>query len=313
MRITILDDYQSVALSSADWGPLADIYELDVATEHLAGDDLIARLASTRVVVAMRERTPFTRETLEQLPELKLIVTTGMGNASIDIEAARDLGIAVSGTGGAPGAMPELVFGMLVSLGRHFVQENAAVHAGGWQHTIGPGLHGSTLGIVGLGRLGSQVAAIANVFGMHVIAWSPNLTPERAAAAGARAVGKRELFTASDFVTIHMPLADATRDIVGAEELGWMPPHAFLLNTSRGPLVTEAALIEALRENRIAGAGLDVYDVEPLPVDHPLRSVPNALLLPHIGYVTESTYAVFYADAVADIVAFDSGESLRIL
>jgi phosphoglycerate dehydrogenase-like enzyme len=313
MRITILDDYQSVALSSADWTPLTATCEVDVATEHLAGDDLITRLASSRVVVAMRERTPFTRETLERLPELELLVTTGMGNASIDIEAAHDLGITVCGTGGAPGAMPELVFGMLISLGRHFVAEDAAVHAGGWQHTIGPGLHGSTLGIVGLGRLGSQVATIANAFGMHVIAWSPNLTPERAAAVGARAVGKRELFTASDFVTIHMPLADATRDIVGAEEIGWMPPHAFLLNTSRGPLVTETALIEALRENRIAGAGLDVYDVEPLPVDHPLRSLENALLLPHIGYVTESTYAVFYADAVADIVAFDAGEPLRIL
>jgi phosphoglycerate dehydrogenase-like enzyme len=314
MRITILDDYQNVALRIADWSRLTDRYEIDAVTEHIAdADQLVARLASSRVVVAMRERTAFPREILERLPDLKLLISTGMHNVAIDVDAARELGIVVSGTGGSEGAVPELVFGMMIALGRGFVAEDAAVHAGGWQHTIGPGLYGSTLGIVGLGRLGSQVATLARAFGMHVLAWSPNLTQERADQYGARSVGKRELFTASDFVTVHMPPAPGTIGIVGAEELGWMPPHAYLINTSRGPLVTEVALVDSLGQKRIAGAGLDVYDEEPLPADHPLRGLPNALLLPHIGYVTESAYAVFYADAIEDITSFEAGTPIRLM
>ncbi|MDQ1564279.1 MAG: hypothetical protein QOI14_1230 [Actinomycetota bacterium] len=314
MRITILDDYQNTALRIADWSSLTGRYEIETLPEHIADtNELVARLASSRVVVAMRERTAFPREVLERLPELKLLVSTGMHNVVIDVDAARELGIVVSGTGGSEGAVPELVFGMMIALGRGFVAEDNAVHAGGWQHTIGPGLHGSTLGIVGLGRLGSQVATLARAFGMHVIAWSPNLTQDRADQFGARAVGKRELFTASDFVTVHMPQAPGTLDIIGAEELGWMPPHAYLINTSRGPLVTETALVEVLRAGRIAGAGLDVYDQEPLPLDHPLRGLKNALLLPHIGYVTESAYAVFYADAIEDITSFEAGTPIRLM
>jgi phosphoglycerate dehydrogenase-like enzyme len=209
--------------------------------------------------------------------------------------------------------MPELTIGMIIALTRNFAKEDAAVRAGGWQHTIGPGLSGSTLGVVGLGRLGTPVAALAQAFGMKVIAWSPHLSAERAAEHGVRAVTKAELFSQSDVITVHVPLADGTRGMVGADDLALMKPTAYLVNTSRGPIVDQAALVEALRQNRIAGAGLDVYDTEPLPLDDPLRSLPNTLLLPHIGYVTTDAYRVFYRDAVEDIVAFDAGAPVRVL
>jgi phosphoglycerate dehydrogenase-like enzyme len=311
-RITILDDHQDVARTSADWSAVTD--DLDVVTEHLADvDELVARLADSEVVVAMRERTPIPASTLARLPNLQLLVTTGMRNASIDVAAAREQGITVCGTGGAGNAMPELVIGMLIALSRHFVEEDRAVRAGGWQHTIGPGLSGRTLGLVGLGRLGTAVAGLGQAFGMQVIAWSPHLTPERAAEAGVRAVGKRELFETADFVSVHLVLSATTRGLVGADELGAMKPTAFLLNTSRGPIVDEAALLDVLDRQAIAGAGLDVYDTEPLPVDHPLRSAANTLLLPHIGYVTTEAYQAFYADAVEDIVAFRAGRPIRQL
>jgi phosphoglycerate dehydrogenase-like enzyme len=313
-RITILDDYQNAALSSADWAPLASEYTIDVVREHIAdADELVARLDGSRVIVAMRERTAFPREVLERLPALRLLVSTGMKNPGIDVAAASEFGITVSGTEGSWGTVAELVFGMMISLGRHMGQEDAAVRAGRWQHTLGRGLAGSTLGILGLGRLGGEVAAIAPAFGLDVIAWSPHLTQERADEHGARAVGERELYSASDFLTIHLPLAKGTRGLVGREQLGWMSPRSYLINTSRGPIVDEAALVEALRADRIAGAGLDVYDEEPLPIEHPLRSLPNTLLLPHIGYVTEQTYEVFYAQAVEDIQAYDAGAPLRLL
>ncbi|HEY4267382.1 MAG TPA: D-2-hydroxyacid dehydrogenase family protein [Galbitalea sp.] len=313
-RISILDDYQNAALGAADWAPLAAEYTIDVVREHIGdADRLVARLDGSRVIVAMRERTAFPREVLERLPSLRLLISTGMKNPGIDLAAAAELGITVSGTEGSWGTVTELVFGMMISLGRHLVDEDAAVHAGGWQHTLGRGLAGSTLGILGLGRLGGEVAAIAPAFGMDVIAWSPHLTQERADEHGARAVGERELYSASDFLTIHLPLARGTRGLVGREQLGWMSPRSYLINTSRGPIVDEAALIEALRADRIAGAGLDVFDLEPLPVEHPLRSLPNALLTPHLGYVTEQTYEVFYSQAVEDILGFDAGEPLRLL
>jgi len=313
-RITILDDYQDAALGSADWAPLLNSYEIDVVREHIADpDDLVARLESSRVIVAMRERTAFPHEVLERLPQLRLLVTTGMKNPGIDRAAASQQGITVCGTDGSWGTVTELVFGMMIALGRHIIEEDRAVHEGGWQHTLGRGLAGSTLGILGLGRLGGEVADIAPAFGMEVIAWSPHLTQERADAHGARAVGERELYSASDFLTIHLPLAKGTRGLVGREQLGWMAPRSYLVNTSRGPIVDEEALIETLRAGRIAGAALDVFDQEPLPVEHPLRSLPGVLLTPHIGYVTEQTYEVFYGQAIEDIQAYDSGAPVRLL
>ncbi len=313
-RITILDDYQNVALSSADWSALGDRYEFDAVTQFIAdADELVSRLADSRVVVAMRERTAFPREVLERLPKLRLLVSTGMHNPGIDYPAAAQHGITVSGTEGSYAAVPELVFGMIIALARNIVAEDNAVHEGNWQHTMGRGLGGATLGILGLGRLGSQVATIGAAFGMHVIAWSPHLTQERADPHGARAVGERELYSASDYLTIHLPLARGTRGLVGAEQLGWMSPRSYLINTSRGPIVDEAALVAVLEKRSIAGAGLDVYDREPLPPEHPLRKLGNTLLLPHIGYVTEQTYELFYGQAVEDIQAFDAGNPLRLL
>jgi phosphoglycerate dehydrogenase-like enzyme len=312
--VTILDDYQEVALRSADWSPVSARYTLDVITEHI-GDEatLIERLAGSEIVVAMRERTPLPERVLAALPSLRLLVTTGTVNAAIDLGAARARGIPVCGTTGTGNAVPELTFGLIIALTRNFAAEDAAVHAGGWQHTIGRGLRDSTLGIVGLGRLGTPVAELAQAFGMKVIAWSPNLTQERADPHGVRAVSKRELFAESDVITIHMPLSDASRGLIAATDLALMKPAAYLVNTSRGPIVDEAALIDALRERRIAGAGLDVYDVEPLPVDHPLRSLPNALLLPHIGYVTTDGYRTWFGQVVENIVAWDNGEPLRVI
>jgi phosphoglycerate dehydrogenase-like enzyme len=312
--VTILDDYQGVALTSADWSAVSGSYTLDVIGEHIADEDaLTARLRESDVIVAMRERTPFPASVLKSLPALRLLITTGPVNASIDLPAAAAAGITVCGTGGAGNAMPELTIGMIIALTRNFAQEDAAVRAGGWQHTIGPGLSGSTLGVLGLGRLGAPVARLAQAFGMSVIAWSPHLSAERAVEHGVRAVTKAELFSQADVITVHVPLADGTRGMVGADDLALMKSSAYLVNTSRGPIVDQTALVEALRENRIAGAGLDVYDTEPLPLDDPLRSLPNTLLLPHIGYVTTDAYRVFYRHAVEDIVAFDAGAPVRVL
>jgi phosphoglycerate dehydrogenase-like enzyme len=312
--LAILDDYQQVALSSADWSSVREHYDIDVLSEHVSEPSrLIQRLAGCEVVIAMRERTPFPADLLRALPDLKLLVTTGMGNASIDLGAARALGITVSGTNGSGNAMPELTIGLMIALMRNFAQEDAAVRAGGWQHTIGPGLSGHTLGVVGLGRLGGPVSRLAQAFGMTVVAWSPNLTQERADEYGVRAVSKHTLFSESDVITIHMPLSQTSRGLIVANDLDAMKPTAYLLNTSRGPIVDEVALVEVLAERRIAGAGLDVYEVEPLPADHPLRSLPNTLLLPHIGYVTTDNYRTFYGDAVEDVLAWRAGAAVRLL
>lgn len=312
--VTVLDDYQEVALTSADWSEVQATHTVEVITDHIADRSaLVGRLAHSDVIVAMRERTPFTANTFAALPALRLLVTTGMTNASIDLGAAADRGITVCGTGGSGNAMPELTIGMMIALTRNFAQEDAAIRAGGWQHTIGPGLSGTTLGVVGLGRLGVPVATLAQAFGMTVIGWSPNLTQARAEPHGVRAVDKRELFSTADVISIHMPLSDASRGLIGGTDLALMKPSAFLINTSRGPIVDESALIEVLRAGRIAGAGLDVYDVEPLPVDHPLRSLHNTLLLPHIGYVTSDNYRTFYRHAVEDITAFTAGTPIRVL
>jgi phosphoglycerate dehydrogenase-like enzyme len=310
----VLDDYQGVALAMGPWHELGDSVAVTVFTDHVADDDaLVARLADFEAVVAMRERTPFPRARLERLPRLKLLVTTGMANASIDLEAARELGIAVCGTGGLPSPTAELTWALILGLTRRVAEEDRAIRAGGWQHTLGPELAGRTLGVIGLGRLGTRVTAVARAFEMEVLAWSQNLDPAHAASVGARAVARDELLRRADVVTIHLRLSERTRGLIGAAELARMRPDAYLVNTSRGPIVDEAALVQALRAGTIAGAALDVYDTEPLPPDHPLRSTPNTLLTPHIGYVSTGSYAVYWRDAVEDIAAFLRGDRVREL
>jgi phosphoglycerate dehydrogenase-like enzyme len=263
--------------------------------------------------VAMRERTPFPRARLERLPALKLLVTTGRANAAIDMDAARDLGITVAGTGGLTAPTIELTWALILALCRNVVAEDANLRAGGWQHTIGPELSGRTLGIVGLGRLGARMAQIAPAFEMQPIAWSQNLQPEHARAHGVEPVTKAELFARADVVTIHLKLSDRTRGVVGAAELAAMKPSAYLVNTSRGPIVDEDALLEALHGGAIAGAALDVYEIEPLPTDHPLRSAPNTVLTPHLGYVSTGNYATFFRGAVDCIASYLRGEPTGVL
>ena len=314
VSVAILDDYQGVALELGPWDDLGDAVTLTPFHDHVAEDDaLVARLEPFEVAVAMRERTPFTRERLERLPRLRLLVTTGMANAAIDVAAARELGVVVSGTAGLAAPTAELAWALILALTRNVCAEDARVRAGGWQQTIGPELQGRTLGVIGLGRQGSRVAAIGQAFEMDVVAWSQNLRAESAAALGVEAVAREELLRRSDVVTLHLRLSERTRHLIGAPELALMKPTAYLVNTSRGPIVDEAALIAALESGAIAGAGLDVYDVEPLPRDHPLRSAPNTVLTPHLGYVSLGNYAVFFRDAVEDIAAFLGGEPVRTL
>ena len=313
-RIAVLDDYQGVALSIGGWERLPPDSAIEAFRDHLDEEDaLVQRLQPFDVIVAMRERTPFPRGLLSRLPNLRLLVTTGMRNASFDMAAARDLGITVCGTGGMATPTAELAWGLIIGCLRHIAEEDRATRAGRWQTTIGPTLHGATLGCLGLGNLGSQVAKVGLAFGMNVIAWSQNLTQERAAQVGARLVGKDELFSQADVVSIHLVLSDRTRGLVSARELSLMKPSAYLINTSRGPIVDESALVTALRERRIAGAGLDVFDQEPLPVDHPFLELDNTLITPHLGYVTLETYERFYGEAVEDILAFLSGSPLRVI
>ncbi len=310
----MLDDYQGVALDSADWTPVLAAHSVEVLRDHVVDEDeLVRRLVDSTVIVAMRERTPFPASLLARLPGLELLVTTGIKNAAIDLDAAKANGVTVCGTESTGHAVPEITMGMIIALSRNFVAEASAVRAGGWQHTIGPGLAGLTLGIVGLGRLGIPVAKLAHAFRMRVIAWSPNLAPERATEHRVQAVSKDELFAGSDVITIHMPLSARSRGLIGAAELARMKRTAYLINTSRGPIVDEDALIAALSAGRIAGAGLDVYDNEPLPADNPLRTLPNVLALPHIGYVTTDQYRTWYGQVVEDIVAWGDGDPIRVL
>ena len=313
-KVAVLDDYQSVALDMADWESLPAGVSVDVFQDHLSDDDgVAARLSDYDIVVAMRERTPFSRSLLERLPNLRLLVTTGMRNASIDVAAAEDNGVVVCGTDGLPYPTAELTWGLILALLRRIPTEDQATREGNWQVTMGEGLHGKTLGVIGLGRLGSQVATVGAAFGMSLVAWSQNLTAERAEEFGASLVTKQELLSSADIVTIHLVLSGRTRGLIGAEELALMKPSAYLVNTSRGPIVDESALIEALNSGAIAGAGLDVFDIEPLPLDHPLRSLPNTVLTPHMGYVTSETYRVFYGDAVENIRAFLAGNPVRVI
>lgn len=326
MRIAILDDYQDVALSYADWDGLPGRPEVTVFTEHIERHEaLAAALSPFDVIVAMRERTAFGASLLSLLPQLRLLVTTGMANAAVDIAAARERGVTVCGTGGSPFATAELTWGLILALARHIPEEDQRMRStggaggaavavrGGWQRTIGRGLHGRQLGIVGLGHIGQQVAAYGRAFGMRVAAWSQNLNPDQAHEAGVEPVSKEELFSSSDFVTVHYKLSERSRGLVGAAELALMRPTAYLVNTSRGPLVDSSALVAALRKGTIAGAGLDTYDTEPLPLGDSVRLAPNTVLTPHLGYVTDDTYRVFYGEAVEDIAAFVQGDPIRVL
>jgi phosphoglycerate dehydrogenase-like enzyme len=313
-RIAVLDDYQYVAATFADWSQLPEPVEVVEFSAHVPDEDrLVARLQPFDVVIAMRERTPFPRRVLERLPNLRLLVTTGMRNPAIDVAAARELGMIVCGTGAHPTGTVELTWALVLAVARHLPQEDASVRAGGWQQSIGTDLAGGVLGVLGLGRLGERVARIGQAFGMDVVAWSQNLTDERAAEVGVRRVAKEELLETADVVTIHLQLSERTRGLIGHAELARMKPTAILVNTSRGPIVEEAALVQALREGTIAGAGLDVFDTEPLPRHHPLRELRRAVLTPHLGYVTEATYRVFYREAVEDVAAFLTGSPIRVL
>ncbi len=312
MKIAILDDYQNVATSLADWGSLAA--EVVVFTKPFAdGDDAVRSLAGFDVLVAMRERTRFPAEVLERLAGLRLLVSTGPANAAIDVAAARKHGITVCGTGYESHPTIEHTWALILGAARNLPAEAASMRSGGWQVSVGEGLHGKTLGVLGLGRVGSEVARVGQAFGMSTIAWSQNLTPETAAGHGVRAVTKQQLFTESDVLSIHVVLSKRTRGLVTAAELRSMKPSAVLVNTSRGPVVDEAALVDVLRAGRIRGAAIDVFDTEPLPVDHPLRSLPNALLTGHVGYVTRDLYTIFYRGAVEDIAAFQAGSPIRLM
>lgn len=313
LRIAVLDDYQGIA-ATVDWSSIPRTTEITALRDHIApGPALVEALAEYEVVVAMRERTPLDAGLLAQLPALKLLVTTGPFNAAIDVAAAARLGITVSGTGGAITPTVEHTWALILGLQRHLVLEDQRIRDGIWQSTVGYDLHGATLGLVGLGRIGSRVAAIGKAFGMNVIAWSPNITDERATAAGVVRVTREALFADADVVSLHMVLAESTRGLVGAAELEAMKPSAILVNTSRGGLVNEDALVDALRGRKIRGVALDVYQHEPLPSGHPLATLPNTLLTPHLGYVTQTVMSIFYRDIVEDIAAYCTGSPVRLL
>jgi phosphoglycerate dehydrogenase-like enzyme len=315
LRCAILDDYQNVALKLADWSQLAPEVDVRVYNESLGDQASVIRaLKDCAIVCLMRERTQFPRAVFEGLPELKLLVTSGARNAAIDLAAAEERKVAVCGTETPGNPTTELAFGLMLELARKIGYENARLKGGArWQTTLGIDLGGKTLGVVGLGKLGSKAAQIGRAVGMDIIAWSQNLTAERCREVGATLVSKDELFRRSDFITVHLQLSPRTRGLIGAKDLGLMKPTAYFINTSRGPIVEEAALLDALRNNRIAGAGLDVYDVEPLPLDHPLRKLDNAVITPHLGYVTADNYRRFYGQMVEDIRAFLDGKPVRVI
>jgi phosphoglycerate dehydrogenase-like enzyme len=304
-KIAVLDDYQGVALELADWSAVARRAQVDVFNDHLADTGAVAeRLLPYDIVCVMRERTPLTRDLIGRLPNLKLIASTGPRNASIDLQAAAARGIKVVHTGYFGSPTVELTWALILGSARHLAIESAAVRSGEWQHTVGDDLSGRTLGIIGLGNLGTKVAQVALAFGMEVVAWSQNLTEEKAQAAGAALVSKEDLLRQADFISVHLVLSDRTRGLIGAGELALMKPTARLINTSRGPIVVEADLIRALASGQIAGAAIDVYDTEPLPADHPYRKLPNLLATPHIGYVSRGLYERFYRDTVSNILAW---------
>jgi phosphoglycerate dehydrogenase-like enzyme len=314
-RCAILDDYQNVALKVTDWSKVAGDLDIAVFNEHLGGpDNVVKALQGCEIVVAMRERTGFPRAVIEKLPDLKLLISTGMRNASIDVAAAKERGVVVCGTPAVGSPTSGIAIGLMLELTRRIGYENARMKAGvPWQSTIGVDLEGLTLGVLGLGKLGARTARIAKAFGMKVIAWSQNLTPEKCKEAGVEYVSKEDLFRQSDFVTIHVVLSQRSRSIVGAKEFGLMKPTAYIINTSRGPIIDEAAMLAALKDKKIGGAGLDVFDVEPLPVDHPLRKLDNVVLTPHLGYVATQNYQAYFAGVVDDIRGYLDGKPVRVM
>ncbi|WP_407316113.1 D-2-hydroxyacid dehydrogenase family protein [Pseudomonas sp. nanlin1] len=314
LHIAVIDDWQGVAQSVVDWSPLASIglvsflrdYPADTAT-------LIERLARFDVICVMRERTRFDEALLLGLPNLKLLVTGGMRNAALDLATAKRLGVAVCGTDSYKHAAPELTWALLMALVRQIPSEAADLRNGGWQLGLGGDLHGKTLAVLGLGSIGEKVAKFGLAFGMQVIAWSENLTQERADQVGVQRVSKQQLFERADVLSVHLVLSERSRGLVDAQALAWMKPSALLINTARGPIVDETALVAALRAGRLAGAGLDVFDEEPLPLAHPFRQLPNVLATPHIGYVSHNNYQLFYSQMIEDIQHWHAGTPLRVL
>ncbi len=315
VKAAILDDYQNAAMGFADWSPISKDVDIKAFNQPFASqDEAIKALQGFQIIAGMRERTPFPRAVIEALPDLKLLITTGAKNNSFDIKAASERGITVCGTGSVGSPTTGIAFGLMLELTRRIGYEHARMKAGApLQSTIGPDLGGMTLGILGLGKLGQRSAAVAKAFGMKTIAWSPNLTPERAAAGGAEYVAKEDLFAKADIVTIHIVLSDRSRGLITAADLGRMKRSAFLINTSRGPIVEEKALIAALQSGKIAGAGLDVFDHEPLPLDHPYRKMDNVVITPHLGYVSTQNYGRYFADIVEDIRAWLDGKPVRVI
>jgi phosphoglycerate dehydrogenase-like enzyme len=313
VQVAVLDDYQGVALQSADWSLLNGKANITVFRDHLSGSTaLVERLKSFNVLSVMRERTPLTRAIIEQLPNLKLIASTGSRNASIDLAAATEHGITVCYTGYSSHGAIEMTWALILAMLRNVPAEFASVQKGQWQISVGGDLAGKTIGVVGLGGIGARIAKIAHAFEMNIVAWSQNLTRESAEKHGAHLVSKEELFRTADVVTIHLVLSARTKGIIGAAEFGWMKPTAYFVNTSRGPLVDEEALLHALKSRSIAGAALDVYDTEPLPPSHPFRSLDRLLVTPHIGFVTNETYRIFYGDTVENIAAWLGGKPIRV-
>ncbi|WP_341523620.1 D-2-hydroxyacid dehydrogenase family protein [Pseudomonas sp. G.S.17] len=312
-RIAVLDDWQSVASDVVDWSVLNSIGEVTFLHEFPTDtDSMAARLQAFDVICVMRERSIFDEALLSQLPHLKLLVTGGMRNAAIDVKAAGKLGIQVCGTDSYKHAAPELTWALIMGITRNLVDEANSLRSGQWQIGLGSDLHGKTLGILGLGSIGKWIARYGQAFGMQVIAWSENLTAEAAAESGVTYVSKQQLFEQSDVLSVHLVLSDRSRGLVDAQALSWMKPGAYLINTARGPIVDEAALIETLQQRRIAGAALDVFAIEPLPAEHPFRTLDNVLATPHIGYVTENNYRTFFSQMIEDIQAWDAGEPIRV-
>ncbi|MBC3244777.1 D-2-hydroxyacid dehydrogenase family protein [Pseudomonas lurida] len=314
VQIAVIDDWQNVASGVVDWSVLETVGQVHFLHDYPADTaTMIERLKGFEVICVMRERSPFDKALLQGLPKLKLLVTAGMRNAAIDIAAAKAQGIQVCGTDSYKHAAPELTWALIMASTRNLVAEANSLRAGNWQVGLGGDLYGKTLGILGLGSIGQKVAQFAQAFGMRVIAWSENLTPERAAQSGVTWVSKQALFEQADILTVHLVLSDRSRGLVDAQALGWMKPGARLVNTARGPIVDEQALVQALQSGRLAGAALDVYSEEPLPADHPFRHLPNVLATPHVGYVSEQNYRQFYAQMIEDIQAWANGASIRAL
>jgi phosphoglycerate dehydrogenase-like enzyme len=314
MRCAILDDYQNVALKMADWRAISKTVEIKVFNQWIPTAQVPAALKGFEIVCAMRERTRFSKQVLEALPDLRLLISTGMRNAAIDVKAANERGVVVCGTGGSGNPTAGIAIGLMLELTRHIGYENARLKAGApWQTTIGIDLEGKTLGVVGLGRLGTRVANIAKAFGMNVIAWSQNLVPEKCQEAGVTYASKEDLFRTADIVSIHLMLSDRSRGLIRAKDLALMKPTAYLINTARAAIVDQAAMLAALTERRIAGAGLDVFETEPLPLDSPLRALDNVVITPHLGYVSVQAYEVYFREIVEDIRAFLDGKPMRVL